>query len=176
QSAERRCESYRRESAAAPRRPSYGRDWRARRPGHDLISGSERRAMTGPLVTAAGSDRIEVVNPATEEVFASVPAGTGADVDRAVAAARQAQPSWAQVPVGERPVTGRCASRCDFRGQNAQGTGSAPPGGPGGALRLLSPVSQEGSPLPQGSVKEFDVNTRTGTIVSDDGADRKSVV
>ena len=48
--------------------------------------------MTGALVAAAGSDRIEVVNPPTEEVFASVPAGTGADVDRAVTAPGKRNP------------------------------------------------------------------------------------
>jgi aldehyde dehydrogenase (NAD+) len=45
---------------------------------------------------APGSDeRIEVVDPATEEVVAAVPAGVPADVDRAVAAARAAFPGWA---------------------------------------------------------------------------------
>ena len=76
--------------------------------------------MTGALVAAAGSDRIEVVNPATEEVFASVPAD--ADVDRAVAAARQAQPSWAQVPVDERAGYRSLRISLRFPQQNAQGT------------------------------------------------------
>jgi aldehyde dehydrogenase (NAD+) len=46
--------------------------------------------------------RIEVVDPATEEVLAAVPAGTAADVDRAVAAARAAFPGWSQTPVQAR--------------------------------------------------------------------------
>lgn len=37
----------------------------------------------------------KVVNPATGEVVATVPSGTAADVDRAVAAARAALPGWA---------------------------------------------------------------------------------
>ncbi|MEZ0093798.1 aldehyde dehydrogenase family protein [Streptacidiphilus sp. EB129] len=41
-----------------------------------------------------GSDSIPVLNPATEEVIASVPAGTAEDVDAAVRAARAAAPSW----------------------------------------------------------------------------------
>jgi aldehyde dehydrogenase (NAD+) len=45
---------------------------------------------------------ISVVNPATEEVIASVPEGTTADVDRAVRAARLAFPAWAATPVAER--------------------------------------------------------------------------
>ncbi|MGQ0572576.1 MAG: aldehyde dehydrogenase family protein [Pseudonocardia sp.] len=49
-----------------------------------------------------GAERIEVVNPATEEVLAAIPAGTSADVDRAVAAARAAFPAWSDTPVQER--------------------------------------------------------------------------
>ncbi|MCW0212957.1 MAG: aldehyde dehydrogenase family protein [Pseudonocardia sp.] len=45
---------------------------------------------------------IEVENPATEELLATVPAGTAADVDRAVAAAQAAFPSWSRTSVGER--------------------------------------------------------------------------
>ncbi|TWP51281.1 aldehyde dehydrogenase family protein [Lentzea tibetensis] len=45
---------------------------------------------------------IEVVNPATEEVIGSVPAGTPADVDTAVAAALAAFPAWSQTSVDER--------------------------------------------------------------------------
>ncbi|MBM7772445.1 aldehyde dehydrogenase (NAD+) [Actinokineospora baliensis] len=48
----------------------------------------------GTLVESAG-ERIEVVNPATEEVIAAVPAGTPADVDTAVAAAAEAFAGWA---------------------------------------------------------------------------------
>ncbi|GAA2994533.1 aldehyde dehydrogenase family protein [Actinokineospora diospyrosa] len=48
----------------------------------------------GALVESAG-ERIDVVNPATEEVIAAVPAGTPADVDTAVAAAAEAFAGWA---------------------------------------------------------------------------------
>ncbi|MGV9253235.1 aldehyde dehydrogenase family protein [Streptomyces sp. NPDC003697] len=51
---------------------------------------------------AAGRDVIEVVNPADEQVIATVPAGTAEDVDIAVRAARAALPSWAATPPGER--------------------------------------------------------------------------
>ncbi|MEV4496399.1 aldehyde dehydrogenase family protein [Micromonospora arborensis] len=45
--------------------------------------------------TLAGSaGTLPVVNPATGEVIAETPAGTAADVDRAVAAARAAFPAW----------------------------------------------------------------------------------
>lgn len=44
----------------------------------------------GELVRPSSSERIEVISPVSEEVFASVPAAEKADVDRAVAAAREA--------------------------------------------------------------------------------------
>ncbi|WP_338899134.1 aldehyde dehydrogenase family protein [Streptomyces sp. TG1A-60] len=51
---------------------------------------------------AAGSDTIEVVNPADEQVIDRVPAGTAEDVDDAVRAARAALPGWAATPPAER--------------------------------------------------------------------------
>ncbi|MFD8983773.1 aldehyde dehydrogenase family protein [Streptomyces sp. NPDC059564] len=51
---------------------------------------------------AAGTDRIEVVNPADEQVIASVPAGGAEDVDAAVRAARAALPGWAATAPAER--------------------------------------------------------------------------
>jgi aldehyde dehydrogenase (NAD+) len=56
----------------------------------------------GEWVAATGSDVIEVVNPATEQVIASVPAASTDDADRAVRAARDAFPSWSQLSVDER--------------------------------------------------------------------------
>ncbi|GAB3492663.1 aldehyde dehydrogenase family protein [Nocardiopsis coralliicola] len=53
--------------------------------------------------TASASDApLDVVNPATETVIDTVPAGDPADVDRAVAAARAAFPGWAATGVAER--------------------------------------------------------------------------
>ena len=51
----------------------------------------------GEHVAPSGSDRIEVINPATEEVLGSCPAGAEADMDAAVHAARAAFESgpWA---------------------------------------------------------------------------------
>lgn len=51
---------------------------------------------------AAGRDRIEVVNPADEQVIAEVPAGSAGDVDAAVRAARAALPGWAATAPAER--------------------------------------------------------------------------
>ncbi|QFG26144.1 aldehyde dehydrogenase family protein [Actinomadura sp. WMMB 499] len=49
----------------------------------------------GRWTDPAESGTLDVVNPATEEVCGRVAAGTAADVDRAVAAARDAFPAWA---------------------------------------------------------------------------------
>lgn len=56
------------------------------------------------FVAPAGTDRIEVINPTTEEVLGSCPAGTEADFDRAVAAAREAfdHGPWPRMSPSER--------------------------------------------------------------------------
>ncbi|QHC21951.1 aldehyde dehydrogenase family protein [Streptomyces sp. GS7] len=51
---------------------------------------------------AEGSGRIEVVNPADEQVIGTVPAGSEEDVDAAVRAARAALPGWAATPPAAR--------------------------------------------------------------------------
>jgi aldehyde dehydrogenase (NAD+) len=58
--------------------------------------------VDGNWVRADGGEMIEVVNAATEEVMGSVPAGTAADVDRAVRAARAAFDGWSRTSVEER--------------------------------------------------------------------------
>ncbi|WP_109530443.1 MULTISPECIES: aldehyde dehydrogenase family protein [Nocardia] len=56
----------------------------------------------GKWVEPAGTEFFDVVNPATEEVFGRVAQGTAEDVDRAVAAARAAFPTWSATSVDER--------------------------------------------------------------------------
>ncbi|MEU8132884.1 aldehyde dehydrogenase family protein [Streptodolium elevatio] len=63
---------------------------------HDTIH------IGGAWVPSTGSGVIEVVDPVTETVHATVPEGTPEDVDRAVAAARRAFPGWAATPPAER--------------------------------------------------------------------------
>jgi aldehyde dehydrogenase (NAD+) len=62
----------------------------------------DRLYIGGEWVEPSGEERLEVINSATEEVMGSVPAGTEADVERAVAAARTAFESWSQTSVEER--------------------------------------------------------------------------
>ena len=58
----------------------------------------------GEWVTPAGSGTIEVISPHSEEVIATVPDGTPADMDKAVAAARNAfdNGSWPRLAPEER--------------------------------------------------------------------------
>jgi len=49
-----------------------------------------------------GAAQIAVTNPATEQVFGHIAAGTAADVDLAVAAAKRAFATFSQTPVAER--------------------------------------------------------------------------
>jgi acyl-CoA reductase-like NAD-dependent aldehyde dehydrogenase len=56
----------------------------------------------GEWVEPAGSQTLDVVNAATEEVMARIPESDPADVDRAVAAARAAFEAWAETPATER--------------------------------------------------------------------------
>ncbi|MFN3006310.1 aldehyde dehydrogenase family protein [Mycolicibacterium wolinskyi] len=58
--------------------------------------------IDGKWTVSSGTARIPVTNPANDEVIAEVVAGTAADVDAAVAAARAAFPGWSATPVGER--------------------------------------------------------------------------
>lgn len=54
----------------------------------------KRFYIGGEWRTAAAAEQISVINPATEAVIGEVPAGNQADVDAAVAAAKEALPSW----------------------------------------------------------------------------------
>ncbi|KIH96958.1 aldehyde dehydrogenase [Streptomonospora alba] len=58
--------------------------------------------LNGAWTPSASSGAIDVINPATEEVVDAVPAGDASDVDRAVAAAREAFPAWSALPYTER--------------------------------------------------------------------------
>src|SRR3954454_17068318 len=56
----------------------------------------------GEWVSPSGDGTLEVIDSTTEQVMGSVPEGTAADVDRAVAAARAAVEEWSVVPLDER--------------------------------------------------------------------------
>lgn len=58
--------------------------------------------INGEWVASNGKDTLEVPNPATGEILASVPISTKEDVDQAVKAANEAFKKWKNVPVPKR--------------------------------------------------------------------------
>jgi aldehyde dehydrogenase (NAD+) len=74
--------------------------------------------IDGAWVASASDASIEVVNPATEQVIDTVPAGDPADVDAAVRAAQTAFPAWSQASPADRvrhldALRGLLAQRAD---------------------------------------------------------------
>lgn len=51
---------------------------------------------------AVGAQTLDVINPATGDVFATVPRASTAEADAAIAAAKAAQPAWGALPHAER--------------------------------------------------------------------------
>ncbi|MFN3847596.1 MAG: aldehyde dehydrogenase family protein, partial [Paracoccaceae bacterium] len=68
--------------------------------------------INGAWVAPAGSARLGVENPATEDIFAEVALGTVADADRAVAAARAAFDGFSIWPVTDRIALVRRILEC----------------------------------------------------------------
>jgi aldehyde dehydrogenase (NAD+) len=62
----------------------------------------EKIFIGGEWVESTGPEAIEVINPTSEEVMGRIPAGTAADVERAVGAARAAFEPWSQTSREER--------------------------------------------------------------------------
>jgi acyl-CoA reductase-like NAD-dependent aldehyde dehydrogenase len=60
--------------------------------------------IDGALVSSTSDDWFESINPATEVVNGRAPAAGAEDVDRAVAAAKQAFPAWAGLDVKARAI------------------------------------------------------------------------
>ena len=58
--------------------------------------------IDGSWVSPSAPETLEVIDSTTEEVFATIPAGTPADIDRAVQAAHRAFPGWAATPAKDR--------------------------------------------------------------------------
>jgi len=58
--------------------------------------------IDGEWIPASGSERLPVINPANQALVTEIMAGTSADLDRAVAAARAAFPAFSTSPVADR--------------------------------------------------------------------------
>lgn len=61
-----------------------------------------RNYIGGEWALSSSKEWTTVANPATGDKIGDVPAGTTADVDAAVAAAKSAFPAWSQVPAAQR--------------------------------------------------------------------------
>lgn len=98
----------------------------------------DRMYIGGQWVQPASDETIDVVNPYTEEVIARIPAGTAADVDRAVAAARAAFPGWAATSIEQRAnLLDAVAQRLSDRGDELAAIITSEVGTPIGVSRLL---------------------------------------
>ncbi len=84
------------------------------------VSHGNAMFVGGQWVPPAGADLLELVNPTTEAVLATVPQGTAADVDAAAAAARVAADGWASTPAADRAeLLGRMAETLAGRAEEA---------------------------------------------------------
>src|SRR5580698_2869748 len=63
---------------------------------------SVKMLLDGKLVESQTSEWHEVVNPATQEVLAQVPFATDAEIDAAVASAKEAFKTWKNTPIAAR--------------------------------------------------------------------------
>jgi NAD-dependent aldehyde dehydrogenases len=61
-----------------------------------------RQYIDGTFQDSRSKDLIEVLNPYTEQVIATAPAGDAADAEKALAAAQKAQPAWAARTASDR--------------------------------------------------------------------------
>lgn len=67
--------------------------------------GDTAMLIGGEFAASSSNEWIESVDPSTEETLGRVPAGTAEDVNRAVAAAKDAQRSWGKTTIWERRDT-----------------------------------------------------------------------
>jgi malonate-semialdehyde dehydrogenase (acetylating)/methylmalonate-semialdehyde dehydrogenase len=61
-----------------------------------------RNYIGGTFVDSNGSQHLDVMNPADGSVISRVPLSGTSEIDRAVEAAKKAQPAWGAVPIKER--------------------------------------------------------------------------
>src|SRR3954449_5625917 len=105
---------------------------------------SYKNFIGGEWVDSASGETMEVLNPATGETIAEVPRGTGEDVERAVAAAKQALPEWLETTPGERAeVLLQLAELIDEHGEELAQRESTNVGKPLPAARDEMPVSSD---------------------------------
>ena len=98
----------------------------------------DKAYIGGEWVDIAGTETEDVINPATEEVIATVRLGNATDVDRAVTAAQAGFESWSQSSVSTRAdVLMAIAAVLEARGDEITAVISSEVGTPVAASRLL---------------------------------------
>lgn len=127
--------------------------------------------IDGAWRPAAGHESIEVVNPADEQVIASVPAGTSQDVDAAVRAARAALPGWAATAPAERAaLIGAVRDRLAARREEVAATISAELGAPLGfaaAVHTDLPIAVAGSYAQLAASYAFEEKVGNSTVLQE---------
>mgnify|MGYP001817012588 CR=1 FL=1 len=68
----------------------------------NIMERADQFFIAGEWVPANASRHLDVVNPATEEAICKVALGSAADLDKAVAAAREAFEAYSQTSVADR--------------------------------------------------------------------------
>ena len=100
--------------------------------------------INGTWIEPTGRDTLDVINPATEEAFATISMGTAEDVDTAAKAASAAFPAWSQSTVDEcKAVIGKIIEGLKARGDEMATAISNEMGAPMG----LAKTAQLGSGL-----------------------------
>jgi aldehyde dehydrogenase (NAD+) len=112
--------------------------------------------IDGRFTASDGTDRLDVIHSATEEVIGRVPAGTTRDVDRAARAGARAFEGWAATPVEERAALiekiadGLAARRDELAeliacevGMPLKLSRAVQVGGPIAALRAFAQIARE---------------------------------
>ncbi|MCX4751700.1 aldehyde dehydrogenase family protein [Kitasatospora sp. NBC_01287] len=127
--------------------------------------------IDGAWRPSLGGEPLAVVNPATERVIATVPAGTRADIDAAVAAARAAARAWGATTREERlaPLT-RLREGLAARQQEIAETVSAEQGSPiGFALSVQAglPLAVASSYLELLAGYEFEEQVGNSTVLAE---------
>ncbi|MEO9255854.1 MAG: aldehyde dehydrogenase family protein, partial [Tepidiformaceae bacterium] len=123
--------------------------------------------INGTWVAPTGSETIDVINPATEEVIETLPLGTKADVDAAVAAAKAAFQSWSETTTEERGVyLDKIAAGLEARADEIAEVVSREMGMPLKAAKMI----QVG--LPQRTFRSYASIVREYAFESGDGATR----
>ena len=100
--------------------------------------------INGEWIEPSGRDTLDVINPATEEAFATISMGNAEDVDAAAKAARAAFPAWSRSSIDERKaVISKIIEGLKARGEEMATAISNEMGAPMG----LSKTAQLGSGL-----------------------------